>query len=885
MRKKWGMKTKRLQKPHKQILSAFIVCMLLTGLFLSAANMEVSAASGLVDETIDAGNLYSQYSWNNYQLDFYVDTSWDWLPWNWLDGMGNNLSYAFYGLSNVIWEISVLLSSGTGYIVQQTYALDFISDMADSIGKNIQVLAGMSTGSKRFNADGFYTWMLIFVVLIVGGYMGYVGLMKRETTKAVSAAVNMFVIFLLTAAFIAYAPQYIKNINDFSSDLSNGVLELGTKLVMPGNDEMGKKATDKIRNNLFAVQVYKPWLLLQFGTTDENAIESERIAAGIDGNRIRSVLSVSPLANFGEDRQAAVKTEIETYKNANMTVTNVASRFGIVILIGFLNLIISIFVIIMCGLVIFTQLLFIIFALYLPLNFILSMLPTYNGLLKKAVEKLFNTILMRAGLTLLITIAFSLSAMIYSMSGDYPFLMVAFLQIVVFVGTYLKMDEILSMVALGDGNNKRGRFLMSMGRYMVMRKLFGRGRHSGSGAGGRTGGGAGSGSTGGRTGGGAGSGSTGGRTGGGTGSGSAGSGSTGSGSTGSRSAGSGSTGSGSTGSRSAGSGSTGSRAGGRTGGGAGSGTNGGTGNGAGGSAGKAPSAGAKAGKRVGMVMDSGKRLKDRMNLVKENVKNTPTEIKYQAGLHRKAIDQNVKDFKEGIAGERNRRETGRLQEQNRIQADAGRKRREMYLAKRRSETALKRYDGIDFHQRIPVNGKELDKYRGVDGLNRGAKAGRSFIDSRGQVWKASDEKLQNMARSEERIRKNDQKAERIGTPLEDIRYRQSITRLPYSNKDVRKELGTYGTMLSSPDQEKFMKGLHQQKNEELRLQERNGGQSVRETGTGTGTGTGSVPGRTVIRSGGNAKDLRNDVLTERRRTGSTERKMETENADRRNGRK
>lgn len=187
-----------------------------------------------------------------------------------------------------------------------------------------------------------------------------------------------------------------------------------------------------------------------------------------------------------------------------MTVTNVAGRFGTVILIGFLNLIISIFVVIMCGLVIFTQLLFIIFALYLPLNFILSMLPTYNGLLKKAVLKLFNTILMRAGLTLLITIAFSLSAMIYSMSGDYPFLMVAFLQIVVFVGTYLKMDEILSMVALGDGgSNKRGRFLKSMGRYMVMRKLFGRryysggrraavSRSAGNGTGGGTGGNAGS---------------------------------------------------------------------------------------------------------------------------------------------------------------------------------------------------------------------------------------------------------------------------------------------------------------------------------------------------------------------------------------------------------
>ena len=844
MRKKWGMKTKRLQKPRKQILSAFLVCMLLTGLFLSAANMEVAAASGLVDETIDAGNLYSQYRWDNYQIDFYVDTSWDWLPWNWMDRIDNKISSVFYGISDGIWLISVLLSSGTGYIVQQTYSLDFIGDMADDIGKNIQILAGMNTGSKKFNADGFYTWLLLFIVLIVGGYMAYAGLIKRKTTEAVSAAVNMLVIFLLTAAFIAYAPQYIKNINDFSADLSNGVLELGAKLVMPGNDEMGVKATDKIRNNLFAIQVYKPWLLLQFGTTDETAIESERIAAGVDGDRIKSILSVSPVTNFGEDRQTAVKTDIETYKNVNMTVTSVIGRFGTVLLVFFLNLIISIFVVIMCGLVIFTQLLFIIFALYLPLNFILSMLPTYNGLLKKAVEKLFNTILMRAGLTLLITIAFSLSAMIYSMSGDYPFLMVAFLQIVVFVGTYLKMDEILSMVALGDGSgNKRGRFLRSMGRYMVMRKLFGR-RYYSSGRRAAVSRNAGAGSgTGGGTGGSAGDGSK------------------------DTAAPSGGNDSQKAPSHTNNSNNKPVREPART----NENVNGTENNGSSenerttvsyGS--KTQSAGAKAGKRVGMVMDSGKRLKDRMSLVKENVKNTPTEIKYQAGLHRKAIDQNVKDFKEGIAGERNRRETGRLQERNRIRADAGKKRREMYLAKRRSETALKRYDGIDFHQQLPVNGKELDKYRDVDGLNRGAKAGKSFIDSRGQVRKASDEKLQNMAGSEERIRKNDQKAERIGTPLEDIRYKQSVTRLPYSNRDVRKELGTYGTMLSSPDQEKFMKGLEQQRTGNKGLQEKNAGQDLR------GAKPESVPGKTVIRSSGNAKDLRNEILTERRNVGHAE---------------
>lgn len=854
MRKKWGMKTKRLQKPRKQILSAFLVCMLLTGLFLSAANMEVAAASGLVDETIDAGNLYSQYRWDNYQIDFYVDTSWDWLPWNWMDRIDNKISSVFYGISDGIWLISVLLSSGTGYIVQQTYSLDFIGDMADDIGKNIQILAGMNTGSKKFNADGFYTWLLLFIVLIVGGYMAYAGLIKRKTTEAVSAAVNMLVIFLLTAAFIAYAPQYIKNINDFSADLSNGVLELGAKLVMPGNDEMGVKATDKIRNNLFAIQVYKPWLLLQFGTTDETAIESERIAAGVDGDRIKSILSVSPVTNFGEDRQTAVKTDIETYKNVNMTVTNVAGRFGTVILIGFLNLIISIFVVIMCGLVIFTQLLFIIFALYLPLNFILSMLPTYNGLLKKAVLKLFNTILMRAGLTLLITIAFSLSAMIYSMSGDYPFLMVAFLQIVVFVGTYLKMDEILSMVALGDGgSNKRGRFLKSMGRYMVMRKLFGRRYYSGgrraavsrnAGAGNGTDGG---------TGGNAGS------------------------SSGNEPAPSGESNSQRASSHTNNSGSKPVRK--PVGESANEPVRNPVGNNENASkndgrrsesewttiyqADKMPSAGTKAGQRVGMVMDSGKRLKDRMSLVKENVKNTPTEIKYQAGLQRNAVERNIRDFKESIAGERNRRETGRLQERNRIQTDAGRKRREMYLWKRRRETALKHPVYPDYYQSL-----QLGKYRGVDGLRRSIEAGRSYIDRRGQIHKMPDE---YRARRKELLAKNDEwlenqksKTEHIGTPLEDIRYKQSVTRLPYSNKDVRKELGTYGTMLSSPDQEKFRKDLHQQRNEDHGLQEKNAGQDLRETKPE------SVPGKTVIRSSGNAKDLRNEILTEQRNVGHAE---------------
>ena len=104
----------------------------------------VAHATGLVDDTVNADNLYSQYPLENYQLDFYVDNSWGWLPWNWLDGIGKSVQYGLYCITNFIWTISLYLSNATGYVVQQAYKLDFINDMADSIGKSIQTLAGVT---------------------------------------------------------------------------------------------------------------------------------------------------------------------------------------------------------------------------------------------------------------------------------------------------------------------------------------------------------------------------------------------------------------------------------------------------------------------------------------------------------------------------------------------------------------------------------------------------------------------------------------------------------------------------------------------------------------------------------------------------------------------
>lgn len=404
----------------------------------------VAHASGLVDDTVNADNLYSKYPLSNYQLDFYVDNSWSWLPWNWLDGIGKSVQYGLYCITNFVWTISLYLSNATGYVVQQAYKLDFINDMADSIGKSIQTLAGVT--ENGFSSSGFYVGFLLIIILIVGVYTAYTGLLKRETSKALHAVINFVMVFIVSASFIAYAPNYIQKINDFSSDISTASLDLGTKIMLPDSQSKGKDSVDLIRDSLFAIQVQKPWLLLQFGNSDTEEIGADRVEA---------LVSASPSDEDGETRENVVKTEIEDNDNDNLTIPQVVNRLGMVFFLLIFNLGITIFIFLLTGMMLFSQILFIIYAMFLPVSFLLSMIPTYENMAKQAVVRVFNAIMTRAGITLIVTVAFSISSMFYNISTDYPFFMVAFLQIICFAGIYMKLGELMSMFSLNANDSQQ----------------------------------------------------------------------------------------------------------------------------------------------------------------------------------------------------------------------------------------------------------------------------------------------------------------------------------------------------------------------------------------------------------------------------------------------
>ena len=602
---------------HFLKMALFVVALSLILLSLLGT---VAHATGLVDDTINAENLYSKYPLSNYQLDFYVDNSWSWLPWNWLDGIGKSVQYGLYCITNFVWTISLYLSNATGYVVQEAYKLDFINDMADSIGKSIQTLAGVT--ENGFSSTGFYVGFLLLIILVVGLYVAYTGLIKRETSKALHAVINFVVVFVLSASFIAYAPDYIKKINEFSSDISTASLDLGTKIMLPNSDSEGKDSVDLIRDSLFSIQVEQPWLLLQFGNSNAEEIGTDRVEA---------LVSASPEDEDGKTREEVVKTEIEDNDNNNLTIPQVVNRLGMVFFLLFFNLGITIFVFLLTGMMLFSQILFIIFAMFLPISFLLSMIPSYESMAKQAIVRVFNTIMTRAGITLIVTVAFSISSMFYNISTDYPFFMVAFLQMVCFAGIYMKLGDLMSMFSLNAGDSQsmgrrifRRPYLFMRHRARSMERRMARAVSHGSMVG-------------------AGTGAV----------------------TGAMLSRNGSSRSNPqkdkrTFSRSN----------------------------------TSSSFGNRAGSKVGAVLDTKNKVKDKANAVKENIKDMPTQTAYAVYSAKEKAKSSVSDFKRGMVQEQQSRQTGRLERQEQRKKNIADKRMELQKAQE-ARQAQRKADGSE----------------------------------------------------------------------------------------------------------------------------------------------------------------------------------------------
>ncbi|ALA55213.1 Membrane protein, putative (plasmid) [Shouchella clausii] len=406
----------------------------LTSGLTASANIQDSLVPREEDKT-SVGEVqldYNEYPQHHYYLDSYIDTSGDWMPWNWAEGAGKQIFIALAELTNSIWQLNVLLAHFTGFIVQEAFTLDFVSSVTNVIGKAIQGVAGFSNG---FHSDGLWPLLVTFMLCLVGTWAAYVGIVKRETSRAWGGLISSLIVFVFSLGFFANAGTILKELNDWSSNIQSNILNVSASIVNPGSSYDQDEGIASIRNQMFDLMVKKPYTILQYGSTE------------IEQERVNELLSVDPLRD-GESREEIAKIEVEDRDNAMMGLGGVSQRAAFIPLLFIANTIIGVFSLIVSGSIILYQLVFLALALFAPVPLLMAVVPRWQQSAVVWFSKLVHAQLMKIAIALLLTILFGISSILYqaTSNGDIGYLGMMLLQIVCFVGIWSKRKDLFGSV-------------------------------------------------------------------------------------------------------------------------------------------------------------------------------------------------------------------------------------------------------------------------------------------------------------------------------------------------------------------------------------------------------------------------------------------------------
>ncbi|MDE3841081.1 conjugal transfer protein (plasmid) [Bacillus methanolicus] len=428
----------------KKLVRLFLLSIALLLVFQLSASAE-SIQDNLVPQDSDQKSVgevelkYNEYPQHHYKLDTYVDTSGDWMPWNWADGSGKQIYIALMEIINSVWNVNVLLANFTMKIVQEAFELDFVSDVVDQIGQAVQNIAGFGPGG--FMSNGLWPLLVTFVIGIIGAWATYVGMVKRETSRAWSGLLSSIIIFVFALGFFSNASTILKGINDWSSDIQSDMLAVSASIVNPGASYTQEEGIATIRNQMFDLMVKKPYLLMQYGTTE------------VDKGRVNTILSVDPILD-AEKRQEEAQKEVEEKDNSMMSIDGISQRAGFVPLLFLANTIIGVFLLIISGTIILYQMIFLALVLFAPVPLLIALVPRWQQTAFDWAMKVLHAQLMKIAIALLLTILFGISAILYRATdnGDLGYLGMMLLQIICFVGIWAKRKELFNMVSTAVNN-------------------------------------------------------------------------------------------------------------------------------------------------------------------------------------------------------------------------------------------------------------------------------------------------------------------------------------------------------------------------------------------------------------------------------------------------
>lgn len=363
---------------------------------------------------------------------------------------------ALAGLNDGLWSINKQIAKFTIFAVEQLMTFDLFSHISSQV----------SVISERI-FDSVSGAFMTFFVTIAGGVAAYRYFVNHQVAAAVKAFIGVVLVLTANLWFFSDVEKNVTWINEVSADIEG--IASSTNVLVTSDQFNSNEPADKqegtavLRNQLFDLMVMKPYLLLNYGTTNENKVVKE------DPERINNLLAIKPYQEEAkEKRKNIVKNEVEKIENIHMSADYSAERFGQVLLTIVSTIAVSIPVMIMAGFKFILQLFFLAAVVFTGIPLIISLIPNYAGTAAAHFKRIVSLIFYKAALVLFIAVATGIATLIYESvkvtDGLEGFMLIVFIQVLTMWAIFKYRTEIMTVASAGmiHGNNAAERLQQSV---------------------------------------------------------------------------------------------------------------------------------------------------------------------------------------------------------------------------------------------------------------------------------------------------------------------------------------------------------------------------------------------------------------------------------------
>lgn len=364
---------------------------------------------------------------------------------NFLRTMKDSALAGFYYAVNLLFvefPFNILKSSTNVIITILNFAYDFnvVNDIIDAIASRIRSMAGVSLAGE-FRSSGLFGGFLGLIAITVAIYTLYQFIVKKASISAFSSMLKSIIALTLALLFFSNYATFLKGANTLATEATALILTGQPNITLTDEGTLKSNTLqNEVNTNIWNVFVHKPYLLLQYGTMDEEEIGKQRIF---------NLLQLKPGT---EERYELVEQEITENGNEMMTRGKISERLVILLIAMFANLLNAIPVFILTFALILFQFWFIVMALIAPFVFLWGAFPNQFGVITRYGLELITPLLLKIGVSVLALIIFSLTDVILSVADDnlFGFIVIALCQGVLFITLFLLRHRIMDIFSSGS---------------------------------------------------------------------------------------------------------------------------------------------------------------------------------------------------------------------------------------------------------------------------------------------------------------------------------------------------------------------------------------------------------------------------------------------------